>query len=583
MHQGEDASSDAAQGATADADALKGNSNGEKTTESRIHRWVGWPRWLADFVKEQWSSVLFSAALALIFDHLGILTSLSKLSLLLVSNMASVHVAQRPEFNHGPYVFAITQADFQDRYRERSPLDHCLVADDLNLLYARHPAQLGIDIDLSPLPRATPAEQACQAHLDALLDAQAAHTVLIMPFPVTSQQLRDVEIDWLHKRCVSGVRFAGAYLQRALRMVIDQSRHPIESMAYLIAHPGNNPLCRQLHSDPATLARTWLDDETAYAAHQDPPEDRQPINFSAAVVTVPGPIAISSPTDTWPRLDGRVVFFGGSYGRDDNYATPIGKQPGVWIHAARLVTLKHPIQAFHPVVALLIDVAIGFAFGILIGAFWKIYIANRLVEVEVARESKGEARPQAWSSAALLAFLVAFLVLTLSFFFIARYLFVARGILIYPLLMALGMLTDGFISGPIEELTDVAVSGYLGLSSVKNPSERRRDRAWAGVALLGVMLAAAGLLMLLVMASNPGAWLTVIVLVLLATLVALVVLGFVRNRKKESGEPDVSTPPTIVRDPGVHGMVSFIGQGLQLLRGSVFWGVLGYAAYILFT
>lgn len=537
--------------------------------------------------------MLFSASLALIIEHLGYLTVVSKISLLLVSNLAAQHIEVPTVINHGPYVVAIGEADFQERYRERSPLDHCLLARDLLQVMEKGPAQLAVDIDLSPpgMPDAT--DLACQARLDAFLDAHAPQIVAITPNPAASPQLRQSKFAWIKARCAAGVRFASPYLERSLRMVLEQRDDARDSLAFLAHDPSAPSLCAAVHTDPQGFIPGWLDPAGSIAAHRDSHGEREPINFALAAQRVPAPLAANAP-NTWPALARKVVFFGGVWGHDDTYITPIGEQSGVWIHAARLITLEHPVQPLPPVIAFLLDLVTGFAFAILIGGFWKLYIGLRVVEYQELPSSgliwsgfRKSARlryriTSAWSSLVLLSFVLAYVLLCLSFFFVARYLFVYWGLLIAPLVIAISMLSDGFMSGPVEVLTERILRSDPA-ASVDAGRLRCWLRQWALGAFILVLVACVAFMLLISLATQPGAWLSGSMILLLLALAVLVAIGLVRPVPKTQGEKRHVLPEPGPDQLGIHRFIRRIGQFLGLLRSMVFMGVVVYAMWILFV
>ena len=423
-----------------------------KYTELRTFKtWWSWC-WQSCFVfKEigkECPSVLFPASLAVILHHLGYLVIFSKISLLIVSNLATPSVQPTPDISgNGPITLLISEQDYQERYKERSPLNRCILALDISEILHRGVKTLVVDLDLSPLLGESAEEAVCQKQLDKVLDGAAKQMVLLSPFFADSEKLRAVKHAWMHERCNAALVFAVGDLEKSLGIVID-TRYNKNGVPELVEKSEKGEICADLAAIKNSPEKNrWLKKPDGSAAvkanHSHSTSD--PINFRKfsheAIVTTAGD----------PRLDlvnnwkSRVVFFGGSYGTDDTFLTSMGELPGVAIHAARWVTHKSPVKELNFFAGFALDLVLGTVFMFVVKWFWKRYVAYALNPNLALRELKN------WY---LAGFLLIYVVLALSAFALAQWLFIWLGVLIAPLLIAVSMLVDGFISGPINAFSD---------------------------------------------------------------------------------------------------------------------------------
>lgn len=377
----------------------------------------------------------FSAALAVLAAKVGALTLFTKLSLLAVSNLALAPQPQVALGGAGPLVLYLSEARWQSRYREQAPLDRCQMAEDLAQIFAHRANNVAVDFDLSPgLDEQAPA---CRARLDALLDAHADALVLLAPFQVASDALVAVKADWMRARCHAGAAFADGGLNLSLGVVLD---YPVElgGMGEVMHRRGAAQVCAAL-ADAAGVERVLRRRDEAAAQEDD---GAAAINF-AAFERVAVALALEDPAlAQLADWGGRPVYYGGDYGgaKDDRFLTPMGALPGVAVHAAIAWSHDHPVREPSHFLGVFIDVLTAFVFSLGIGFFWRRYLDYSMHPSPFQREL---------STLAVCGFLVYFgLALGLSFL-LAVALF-AHGVLIAPLVIALSMLVDGFVRGPIE-------------------------------------------------------------------------------------------------------------------------------------
>ena len=408
---------------------------------ARLWVWLGSvPHRLAHHFRVDSRATLFSAALAVIATHIGALRILVKLSLMIVANMAA---QVTPILDGaGPVVLLLSESRWQDRYYEHSPLDRCTLAEDMTAMLAHAPRTLAVDFDLSPSLR--PQDAACQTRLDDLLDRHAKQLVVLTPFRITAPHLIAEKRDWMLSRCRAGVAFADGSLETSLGMVID-SVPGHDRMAEVVRQREHAGICAAIAT--AAGSQKWLarDDTVNGAIGETEPVA---INFAhfrqqanrLSLDDLPG-----STINDWPQRD---VFFGGDYGAsgEDQFRTPIGPLPGIAVHAARYLTLDRPVAELQPMAGFAIDILIAFIFSIGIAYFWRLYARWRLAQTPSHRQL---------ASVVVIGFLGFYVLLVLLFFALSTDLF-AVGILIAPLLIAVSMLVDGFITGPVAAILSQA-------------------------------------------------------------------------------------------------------------------------------
>ncbi|MCS0589405.1 hypothetical protein ACFQ09_10650 [Massilia norwichensis] len=389
--------------------------------------------------KEEFRPILFSAALAIVLAQVGLLSLFTKLSLLVVANLAAPELPGVQADARAPVVLYLDEKRWFDLYREQSPLDRCQMADDLGAILARSPRTLAVDFDLSP--GLNDARPECQERLDRLLDQHASRLVLLAPLRVSSQPLFERKRQWTLARCEKGVVFGDGALDESLGIVIDAPGNPY-AMASQVHARGKQSICAELaHAEGAeTWLRKRVDGDEGHAPHAASHGSPSPVNFSGfarAAAAMPLDDPRLGQIGNWAQRD---VFFGGDYGasRDDAFLTPLGKLPGVAVHAALRHSLSEPVDELPHRYGFVVDVLIAFLFSLLIASFWGLYVKLR-ARPDLRRET---------STVVVVSFVLVYLGLVFLLFQIAAGLF-ERGILIAPLLIALSMLADGFVTGPI--------------------------------------------------------------------------------------------------------------------------------------
>lgn len=436
-------------------------------------------------------AIVFSAALSVALDAAGLMEPLVKVSTLLVDALEAGHASfDTGGVARGPVVVTIDDIDYEARYAETSPLNRCVLAGDLQRVLAKDPRQVVVDLDLAPPVAPDPTQLACQQRLDRLLDANARRLTVLLPGAVKLPYFLDLKTHWMAQRCLHGLAFGQGRIHVGYGMAFEQSRDGSGRLAGVATGKGRDALCRQL-----LQARPWRESAqpALWAAlhRRVGGEATEPMNYHAFLQRVGAPFSVSSMTFAQlPSLRGRTVFFGGNWGHLDDFQTPIGSLPGVAVHAARFVGLQHPVQPLAGPAAVLVDLVTALVLAVAVSGFWGIYADLCVYE----RKMSPAGKRLALASPAWVLFLVGYLMLTMALFAIARYVFVWQGLLIAPLVMALSMLLDGFVSGPREVIDrHLGEAPEHGQPAGESPSpeslRRTAHRALAALALVIVYVA----------------------------------------------------------------------------------------------
>jgi hypothetical protein len=72
----------------------------------------------------------------------------------------------------------------------------------------------------------------------------------------------------------------------------------------------------------------------------------------------------------------KVIFFGGDYGRDDTYVTPLGVKPGVTVHAYTYFSIGNPLRSLRWS-AWAFDILLGLGSGLLFHGIWHQFHHSR--------------------------------------------------------------------------------------------------------------------------------------------------------------------------------------------------------------
>lgn len=401
-----------------------------------------------EHLRKHWLNLITVASVVLLLESFGVLEVPLRFSLLLIN-----HVSASTEAAHGldpsrlhVSIVGIDNDDYSRRYGGESPLDRCTLARDFTALETKKPEVVVVDFDLSPLPSPTAGQALCQQTLDHALDHAASRIVLLYPFDdVSAQPVTDpVTVGWARQRCRAGLNFATATLPVMSRYMVTQMQPDGQhGLAFVARHPDDRSLCDALISTGGQLG--------ARLGQLLRVKPDSPINFTQAMQQAPKAATLHLFMQRPLLLPHSALFWGGTWGSDDQYFTPLGVMPGVWIHAAEWVTLQEHVRKPSPIWAMCLDIFMAYLFSIVVDSFWSLYARSKSIEHHL-QQSTGI--PCRLSSVVYIALVATFGMMCWSLLAAASEIYLRWQIVTAPLLIMICLGIDGFVSGPVEALID---------------------------------------------------------------------------------------------------------------------------------
>lgn len=434
------------------------------------HHASGGVRWNA-WLRTEWKPVLFVVCLVTLLEMGHLLGPASSLSSIIVSNLATPASTHSVAAARAERALVIIDDDrFKRVYAERTPLNRCKLRDDLLSILEQQPQVVAIDFDLSPLHRPSAAEVACQERLDDMLDGhdaavpvpQRTKLVLVRPLaasdggardrPAAAEPGSDAADRWVAGRRDAGVVFADSRLGLELSFAT------------------------KTRCDPRGFAEAVYDayHGTGLACEREEMRHDQTLNYTARLREFAW-LSVDSPGLENLRT-GAIVFFGGTYARDDLHNTPIGRRYGVEVHAARYATLIFP-RPHRLFVSAFSDLLFAAVFSI------AVFVAVHAY-ADYARDPSPWVRHR--RSLVVVVFVVVYVGLVMAALFVAPML-LRYGVVTEPVLIALGLAFDGFVVAPWRHLGTAHAAGRAAtLSSL--PEGWRVDPVGAACFVLGALV-----------------------------------------------------------------------------------------------
>lgn len=328
------------------------------------------------------SVALAFASLVFIFEHAGLLNWLDSLSLRVVSSLhqqGAFGSEQQQSLPSDPVVVSVSPEMYEREFAQRSPLDRNKLAALIDGLAAARPAVIAIDLDLSP---ATPMKDDAQAVLDAALlraSDQGIRVVATTPVPVTTDALFDAKYAWMRALCEAGVGFGYPYVPMTQGVTLRMLPLPgsLASQAHVALESGNaagaGSPCAQAMAGPE--ASGFLSRDFPVAQAMLPGTTQQPIRVEvlSRIFRTQHTLTATADVATLPSLAGRVVFLGGNFDPQDEFATVLGPTNGLAIHATAFASRETPTSNLQHTWAFVIDLLIGTLAGFAFHATWHRY------------------------------------------------------------------------------------------------------------------------------------------------------------------------------------------------------------------
>jgi len=300
-------------------------------------------------------------------------------------------------------VFTIQEELFETEFRARSPIDRLVLKKYLKTLKHVYPKfnVLAIDYDLSPTNlESDPGEQKAQKDLDEFLfsltkkqmeethdgteqmdrtDEPSVHKVVLLKhFPVRNQIVCKRKIKWEREKYVNDIFFANSEVLHygifGPVVKYDDSDESFPAIVFATANRLRLPVMQFTCDDSEPSSR--------HDSNHKLIQRIKPINFLQALTTDSVKVCALDELETFQRCkdylgswtdDVKVIFFGGHYGRDDIYLTPLGNLPGVTVQAYTYFSMEHPLKQIGHFRAWIIDIGLGFITGMIFHKIWQMF------------------------------------------------------------------------------------------------------------------------------------------------------------------------------------------------------------------
>jgi hypothetical protein len=458
-------------------------------------------------IREDWPAIVFIPALISVLHHFNFLYGIDAYAFLTISNLTAAFDRGKPPSDPHAVVVLIDDQTFERRYLERSPLNRCRLLEDLTAIYAAEPRLVAIDLDISPAALIAAArnnksensdaraaaklpsedEVACEEGVHRLIREKSSEktkigTVMMTPFPAVTTDLDEAQKTWVAEmKKAPYVRFGNADLPVEYGVVVNQfargdsfagaahdlydqlnpNRHtaakqsalPV-SAAHANATPATADMPKERESElerinprlyvsgilPVSYTEESKEEDATRSRIQPQPSTKEQVRrFQQRL------------TEALKQVPDRVVFYGGAYGMDDVFVTPLGQLYGVEVQAAAYLSRIFKIGAKEGL-ALLGDIVFALLFSLLIAFCWKRYFTKRM-----------STHPRDRQLAVINLLWLAGGVIAAALFLSGVSLLILRwsGIWLSPVPIAIGMLLDAFVLGSISHALEVATEQKL--------------------------------------------------------------------------------------------------------------------------
>ena len=329
------------------------------------------------------------------------------------------------------YVMVITPKEYNRDFLGISPLDRCTLAEKLKRVFSNHPKTLAIDLDLSPV--CSPKENIvtryynnCQKEIDSLLISHSKTTKIILIDPEEFQKtISECIVRWKEKLKKEGILFASPKIML--------------SLGVSLYYPINTPTLGKLAVQSIENANNHSEHEVSETDHHE--KEAIPINFLVRIEKL-------TPKDIEP---GSIIFFGGGFNPLDSFDTPIGKTPGVLVHALGAFSIKHPPKESETL-AYSLDVAVAIITFIIVNSLLT-YKLNSEKRIEPFLGLRSCIRVLISNNIQFLILITVFLIIVFSLI-LNVYLYRTHNVLFSPIPIILGVLFDGLFGIILENLEE---------------------------------------------------------------------------------------------------------------------------------
>ena len=384
-------------------------------------------------IRHEWRATVFVTAC--VFLAHNVFDVIDTYAYVAIDNLTkSLHIRQSepaPE-NTRAVVVRIDQKSYESRHQDRSPLNRCELASLLESVYDARPKAVVIDLDLSRAvwlreagPESYP-ERACEQTIYMLIKERAGgddgiRTVLIDPFEAGSARLNANKLAWQYSMLSERIQFASPDVPVRYGVTNEFFADPGSLYVVLKSMLGDADRCSPEHG-PCLLDAAVVKKNIRHILTSDISQNGLTHDLRSVL-----------------PAGNAVVFFGGGYGEDDQFLTPLGKFYGVDVHAAAFASdTRHLPHVF----GLLFELVMAFVFGFLINGCWRRYFDGRTSTAPGDGPLAG-----LWVLA-----MIAVLVIAIGVAMFCSWLLLGSwGIWTSPIPIAVGMLIEGCTLGSVEQ------------------------------------------------------------------------------------------------------------------------------------
>jgi hypothetical protein len=411
-------------------------------------------------------SAVFLASIMVILEHHYVLEWLDVVMIRIVTAVYQRTPAEEPI---EALVFTIEEGLFETEFKARTPIDRKKLREYLERLVDTYkPSEfdkfkvLAIDYDLSPSNYNAklyeeknqcdiddPAEKESQESIDnfladlvtGLVTGKELSVVLIEPLPVSNPYLCECKKRWQQDREKQGILFGNPTLLQFGLL------GPVMKYTEYTGYKDGFPTV-------ALTAKKDCEKEDPQSSKALKHASLYPINYVQAYTK--GAVQVCELNDDRSFDECkryfsknihknknihcvRAIFFGGDYGKDDTYVTPLGAMPGVTVQAYTYFSIAERLKPhpwwvrWKPLFAWLFDIVLGFWIGLIFHLIWQKFHDSRR-----RHEFSGQA---GWAAGNFLVLIACFALLM----FIAIPL-LNWGIWLNPALIVIGLFIDSYIT-----------------------------------------------------------------------------------------------------------------------------------------
>lgn len=478
------------------------------------------------------SLVLFALMQGVFLSGLG-----EQLEAALYQTSSAVAANVWPSPNHEtktettPLTLLISSEMFEREFLSTSPLNRSRLNALLEQIEAMAPRVLAIDIDLSPMPNADPAQHQLNQTLHRI--AQKTTLVLATPLLVRDSALQIQKTTWAADMCRHGAQIALPSIHTLNGTAIrynpaEPTLGQVAARAWQPAKEGESStsLCEVLLASKPETAAALLDSSAYSLMHG---HDEHATKLLNANFFHPrfdeSAVQISSESDltTLKAQQHPVIFLGGGYTLSELYKTLGGERYGTVLHSSVFFSEVNPVEETPKLVELFIDVVFGAVCGYVFSLLWQPYYT---AYARYKNQSSNSKRVSGDLTIALLWFLAVLFIgaLFLWGMLAASIWMLQHG---YQLLIAgltIGMFVDSAVTGRHAEY---AIGHHsTAESSTEGPSALSSQKSFlATLTPIMVSLAFIGLAMPLTLLSLVYCpWLLMAVIISLAVTLVIVLV-----------------------------------------------------------